>query len=585
MKKVNSLAVSVSLIVTGLLGMLGNYLFLPALNIHSSGAWGFVILLTFIGTMLYSIITMFADTNYNRTGGYFKSLLIPGCIWLVYILLVLFGSVLTNARAYSMLIDDDISIYEWKNTVENKESVKDIALMDTDTAKVFGNRTLGSLSDIVSQYNVADTYTQINYQGRPMKVALLKYAGFWKWYSNHENGIPGYVIVDPVNSTGEYVKLSEPVRYSPSEFFGHDLMRTLRRQYPCDMFGDVFFEIDESGMPYFIAPVYTTTIGLFGGKVINDVIIFDAITGDSEKISVDEAPDWIDVIYDGDYLSTRLDWWGKYQGGFLNAFFAKTGCKQTTKDNDNSTADYGYITIGNDIWMYTGVTSLADDASNIAVVMGNERTGEVRYFEVAGADENSAMGAAEGEVQQYGYKASFPSLINVNNEPTYIMVLCDDNHIVKKYAMVNMNNYSKVVVEDTQAKVFAAYAEEMGFDVSPEVEAEAENEEPIAEVTWVDVTFVVDEVQFIVNNGNTTVYVSDVEGNYYKAKFDDVWILMKPQDVVNAKYNANDANDDIITITSVTRTTNPTLDSKGNRPMEQEEEQVVQVETGIDTVE
>lgn len=427
--------------------------------------------------------------------------------------------------------------------------------MDSNTASVFGNRTLGSLSDIVSQYSVSSTYTQINYQGKPMKVALLKYESFWKWLSNNKNGIPGYVIVDPVNSSAEYKKLSEPVKYSPSEYFGRDLMRTLRFKYPSAMFGDVFFEIDENGMPYYIAPVYTTTIGLFGGKVIENVVIFDAITGNSEYISVNDAPDWIDVIFDGDYLSTRIDWWGKYQNGFWNSYFSKTGCKQTTKDNDSSTSDYGYITIGNDIWMYTGITSLANDASNIAVVMGNERTGEIRYFEVAGADENSAMGAAEGEVQQYGYHASFPSLINVNNEPTYIMVLCDDNHIVKKYAMVNMANYSRVVVEDTQAKVFAAYAEEMGFEVSEEIEAEATaNENGITdETTLIDVTFIVSDIKFIVNDGNTTVYVSDTNGKYYKSKFDDMWILVKPKDVIKAKYNEKNANDSIITITNATK--------------------------------
>lgn len=539
----------ISLIITIIIGAILNYLWLPAWNIHAFDIWIFWIILTTIFAFCCNIVKAFDDGT--------NTLLcfIPIGILTVAIVLSIIGSVFFNAKSYSKLIADDIATYNWSETIENKETVKDIALMDSNTASVFGNRTLGSLSDIVSQYSVSSTYTQINYQGKPMKVALLQYENFWKWLSNNKNGIPGYVIVDPVNSTAEYKKLNEPVKYSPSEYFSRDLMRALRKQYPSAMFGDVFFEIDEEGKPYYIAPVYTTTIGLFGGKLIKNVVIFDAITGQSEYISVDDAPDWIDVIYDGDYLSTRLDWWGKYQNGFWNSYFSKTGCKQTTKDDDSSTSDYGYITIGNDIWMYTGITSLAEDASNIAVVMCNERTGEIHYFDVAGADENSAMGAAEGEVQQYGYHASFPSLINVNDEPTYIMVLCDDNHIVKKYAMVNMANYSRVVVEDTQAKVFAAYAEKMGFDVSAELEAEVTIEDDNKEDTiLLDVTFIVNEVKFIVNDGNTIVYVSDTNGNYYKTKFDDMWILVKAKDVINAKYNEKNANDSIITITNVTKT-------------------------------
>lgn len=567
-KKFNIPAIITSLVMMLVVGALGNYLFLPAWNIHSTGLWGFFILVMLIGAITHLVVCLFSDPYEDKSAGMCMAFVVTGVIFVVYIILLIAGSTLMNAVAYSKIVDDDISVYEWNETVENKESVKDIALMDSDTAQVFGNRTLGALSDIVSQYNVSDTYTQINYKGQPMKIAMLKYADFWKWMSNHDNGIPGYVIVDPVNSTGEYIKLSEPVHYSPSECFHNDLMRTLRRNYPSAMFGDVFFEIDEEGNPFYIAPIYTTTIGLFGGKVINEVVILDAITGDCEKIDVYDAPEWIDIIFDGDYLSTRIDWWGKYQNGFWNTVFAKTGCKQTTHDDDNDTPDFGYITIGNDIWIYTGITSLVDDASNIAVIMANERTGETRYFEVAGADENSAMGAAEGEVQQYGYHASFPSLINVNNEPTYIMVLCDDNHIVKKYAMVNMANYSKVAVEDTQAKVFAAYAEEMGFKVSAEVENEAENG-PEQVVEMKDITFTIASVQFIVNNGDTTVYVNDTDGKYYKAKFDDMWILAKPTDTVTAKYNSTDTSE-IITISSINITkhapdaleptvTNPTM--------------------------
>ena len=91
-----------------------------------------------------------------------------------------------------------------------------------------------------------------------------------------------------------------------------------------------------------------------------------------------------------------------------------------------------------DVWVYTGVTSVNADESNIGFVLMNLRTGESKYYNIAGAEEYSAMSSAEGQVQNLGYRASFPSLINIKNIPTYIMVLKDNAGLVKMYALVNV---------------------------------------------------------------------------------------------------------------------------------------------------
>lgn len=542
--------------ITVIAGLILNYIFLPAWNIHAVEMWIFILFLlaVFLGVVILRLYMRKITTKPSRVEKNMQNapIAIAAVIVVFMVFAALFGSEIFNAKRYASIIAEDITEMNWEETVENKETVTDIALMDTNTASVFGNRTLGSLSDIVSQYDVSGAYTQVNLNGKPMKISLLEYESFWKWLSNKDKGIPGYVLVDPVNSTAKYVKLEEAVKYSPSEYFGRNLFRTLRRQYPAEMFGEIYFEVDESGHPYYVAPVYKTTISVFSGRKIYGAVILDAVTGEAQKLNTEDIPDWVDVVYDGNYLTERLDWWGEYSNGFWNSVFAKTGCRQTTKDGYDGTADYGYITIENDIWIYTGITSMAQDSSNIAVIMANERTGEIRYFAVAGADENSAMAAAEGEVQQYGYHASFPSLINVNGEPTYIMVLCDDNFIVKEYAMVNMDNYSKVVVESSQAKVFAAYAEEMGFEVPDKVEEELDNEENGGqeEAVLKDITFVVSEIQFIVNGGNTTVYITDENGKYYKSAFDEFWIVAKEGQKISAKYNEKYEGEAIISLAS-----------------------------------
>ena len=51
----------------------------------------------------------------------------------------------------------------------------------------------------------------------------------------------------------------------------------------------------------------------------------------------------------------------------------------------------------------------------------NKRTKETRYYQINGADESSAMGSAEGKVQEKEYVATFPILINVAERPTYFV--------------------------------------------------------------------------------------------------------------------------------------------------------------------
>ena len=69
------------------------------------------------------------------------------------------------------------------------------------------------------------------------------------------------------------------------------------------------------------------------------------------------------------------------------------------------------------------------------------------------------MKSAEGKVQQYGYTATFPYLINIQSEPTYFMTLKDSNGLVKQYAMVNVKNYNTVAVGDTLQSTLNRYLE------------------------------------------------------------------------------------------------------------------------------
>jgi hypothetical protein len=376
----------------------------------------------------------------------------------------------------------------------------------------------------------------------------LEYAGFFKYLANKSDGIPGYVKVDPVAQNADYITLNKGMVYVPSAYFQKDLMRHLRFLYPTKIFCYPHFEIDEEGQPFYIAPVINYTIGLFGGETISGAVICDPVTGDCSYYDVDEIPSWADIIFDGDLLTQQYNWYGTLSGGFFNSIMAKKGCKtctETTVDDGDDTVsmnDYGYISKDGDIWIYTGVTSVNDDSSNIGFIMVNERTAEAHYFSIAGADENSAMASAQGEVQEKGYTASFPSLINVDGQPTYVMVLKDSNGIVKLYAMVNVAQYNIVATSNSLDGCFASYRKKLdgtgstGDEDSDETNDSENNETSsigtlnageqsfLPDYTQDDIetrSFSIKNIQYVEINGNTYVYLTGNDDAIYKQRFAD----------------------------------------------------------------
>ena len=394
-----------------------------------------------------------------------------------------------------------------------------IALMDTDSAMMLGNRELGSLSEVVSQYTVSPDYVQINYRKTPQKVASLEYDGFFKWLGNRSEGVPGMVMVDPVKNSAGYMKFDEAIKYTPSAYFGEDLERKLRFSYPTKIFDSISFEVDDEGNPFYIVSCAKPQVMLFGAMDVTEVIIFNPSNGESEIYDVKDAPAWIDIVYTGNLASEKFNWQGLYSGGFFNSIIGNVGCKQATDD-------FGYVVLGDDVWYFTGVTSaVADDMSNIGFILTNARTGEYRFYSVNGAEEHSAMAAAEGEVQEKGYVASFPSLINVSGQPTYIMVLKDAAGLVKLYALVNVENYSTVATGATQSEAMSAYKKLLRQSGS------ASDNTSTATVT-------VENVRIVDISDVATVYITTEIGvlkGYLES--DEALILIKTGDKLNVEYS------------------------------------------------
>ena len=426
------------------------YITLPAINIHSSGFWLFLMGAVAVVMVIYVLRKAGKEIfTFGVASMHFSLKDYPALKWLgilFLLLLVVYGigtllsSPVINAKQCQQLMT-----VETRNFSEDIEEAdyRSIPLLDKDSAALLGDRKMGSLVDMVSQFEVADDYTQINYNNVPVRVTPLVYASPIKWLTNQRNGIPAYIRIDMTTQDTECVMLEEGIKYSKSEYFNRNLYRHIRFRFPTYIFGDqLFFEIDDNGVPYWVCPVKKFNIGLFGGETVGRVVLVNAVTGECTDYAVEDVPTWIDKVYSAELLMQLYDYYGMYQHGFFNSILGQRDCLVTTDG-------YNYLALDDDVWVYTGITSVNGDQSNVGFVLMNQRTMETRYYEVEGATELSAMSSAEGQVQNLGYRASFPLLLNIADEPTYFMALKDDAGLVKKYAMVNVQKYQWVAIGDT----------------------------------------------------------------------------------------------------------------------------------------
>lgn len=513
------------------------YFILPPISIFSAGFWIFAIIILAGAGLVFGVLDLsfLSDKKVKKkkqkknSNIYIRSnKIIPGDktgamalaskiytgiiigAVVLFILCLIISAPIFQAGNFAGVIE--VSESDFAKDMPEVSKVTDIALMDTDSAKKLGDRKLGALANVVSQFVVSESYTQINYKGKPKKVASLEYDGYFKWLGNRDTGVPGYVMVDAIDNYADYVELESGIKYTESAYFSEDLRRVLRFAYPTKIFGNISFEVDEDGKAFYIVSCMKPKAGLFGAMDVSEVIMFNPVDGSHSLLSLGEIPSWVDIVYDGNLACQKYDWKGLYSGGFFNSIIGNKGCKQTTDD-------FGYIMRDDDVWYFTGVTSITADSSNIGFILSNARTGEYKFYPVIGAEEHSAMGAAEGEVQEKGYIASFPSLVNVSGQPSYIMVLKDANGLVKLYALVNVQQYNMVATGETQSEAITAYIKTLrqnGIAVNdPDIGDDSDGDKNAE-----DFEIKIADMKYLALSGTTYVYITAEDGKVFRMEFD-----------------------------------------------------------------
>ena len=529
--------------------------FHPPINIHSVDLWMFLaifvlfpsFLVFFIFHQIYERGMGKREKNEKKSKRFKGLMVVPVIIALVGVLgaaasLTLFPG---NAEKYSTILNTEDG--DFATDIEQAD-YSTIPFIDRDSAVLLGNRTMGTMADYVSQFEISDLYSQINYRDAPVRVSPLNYADVFKWWSNHNTGIPAYVIVNMSTQDTQIVRLEDPIYYSDSDPFFNNVDRHVQLSHPFYIFGEKSFEIDDNGKPYWIYPVIDYTVGLFGGETVSRVVLCDASTGECQDLAIDEVPQWVDRAYPADLLIQQYNWSGALSGGWINSWLGQSGVKQTTPGSDGQLG-YNYIAKDDDVWVYSGVTSATADNSIIGFVLINQRTAESKFYPVAGATEESAMSSAEGQVQNLKYEATFPLLINVDNQPTYFMALKDNAGLVKKYAMIDIQRYQNVAVGDTLEETEKSYKKMLRANG-----VSTDDDSGKATKTDGTATGTISLISPVVLDGNSHYYVMlNGDGTLYDCPVANVVDIVRFKEGDSVTLTVSGGNGDVATVSAVSQ--------------------------------
>ena len=358
---------------------------------------------------------------------------IGGIILILAIGYLIIGGIASTAMFNSSTKQKMLDVEEvvFNENVPNVD-MNNLIIWDETDAIRFGEKlitekdpSLGSMYTISQEYGTLSVIDE-----KPYWLFPLEHTSFFKYIKN--KSIPGYIKVNATTGKAEFVDIEFNV--APSAFFGNDLKRVVYSKYKQYGLTDYSFEEDDEKNPKWVITAYSHKT-VFSTNEVKGVIIVDPITKDVEFYKKGEQPEWVDRVTSANIFNEQLNSWGKYVNGWWNP--SDTGKLKSTEN-------IGYVFKEGNIYFYTGITSYGGDEATTGFLIFNPRTSKGYYNRISGSTEQKAMGLMEELVQNAGYTAKYPYLININGEPTYLSTLKGNSGNVVGYALCSVKNYRAV---------------------------------------------------------------------------------------------------------------------------------------------
>lgn len=438
---------------------------------------------------------MYVDRKIVKIGGF----IILGPI--VYFLIIsLLGIPILHTDAYKEQIGE-IEVKEFTSEIQAMDT-NQLLVVDIELATKLADKKLGEKPALGSQVKLGEPTIQ-NVNGKLEWVVPLEHSGVFKWLSNLE-GTPGYIIVSATDSKDVTYVEDYKIKYQPGSFLTQNLERHIR-------FGkgitkgltDYSFELNDEGRPYWVVTTYHNTRFLNLPEATG-VIIVDAQTGEQKEYKIEEVPEWVDRIQPRSFIKQQINNRGEYINGIFNF---------SNKDKFKTSGESAVVYNNGSCYMITGITSIASDEATTGFMMINLKTKEVVQYNIGGATEEAAQKSAEGKVQNMGYQATYPIVVNVNGIPTYFMTLKDKSGLVKQYAFVSIQDYTTVGNGENAEDALKSYQQMIRDGKNPNIEDAIQQKETTGTIERIAQE----------RNNQTTVYkiITQEESNkIYKIAFD-----------------------------------------------------------------
>lgn len=481
--------VSVVLLIGAMI--LADYYFLIKINFRYYGLFFYIFLFVLLTFGLYASYRQINASDKVRL----NTFIITGMVGIVMFLIIFGGRTYFYAEEYSNLIEvSEADFIEDIQTV----NVENLPLVDKAYGYKLGQLKLGEYPGIGSEFEAGE-YSDIIYQGKQYLVAPLEYRDIFKWLNNRNTGTPGYILINKVTAVTQFVNLRETtgegLLYTPSAFFNQDLVRYAyyngMAKYKLE---NQFFEIDEEGTPYYVLQYSLPTIFINGGAKINKIAVVNATNGEINIYNPGQEPDWVESVYPDSIIFQQLDYWGALQDGWLNSIFAQRGVLQPS-DGTRVIMNEG------ELYYFTGLTSAGNDESTIGFVYSGMKTKETRLFRFPGATEDAAMDKVITLLPQNNISTSFPIPINVEDIPTYFILIKGEDGRILRYVYISVQDLELYSMSENKNEAYNNYLVKL-----------SETSDATAE----EVVGIITDIVFYVTNGNTIYWIELDNDKRYK---------------------------------------------------------------------
>ncbi|WP_233549466.1 hypothetical protein [Lysinibacillus yapensis] len=273
-------------------------------------------------------------------------------------------------------------------------------------------------------------------------IAPVEFSGFFKWFNGKTT--PGYFTMSATDSTDNPKFVKSEMAYVPSAFLNENLERHMRLQNPTLIFyGEPQLEIDEDGKPYYIRS-YGKFISARNGFDAKGIVMVDPENGNTDVLTLDEVPAFIDGAVSPESVSLQNSYFGKYVHGFWNSVFGKKDVKLPSDEGTEANVSPVFNENG-EMYYFTDFTSPKEGVdSMLGYSLTNARSGEATYYtgnlEESYMDSQGALAIIEKKFIEKEWQGEMPILYNFYGEASWLAPVLDSNGFLQNYFIVSAAN-------------------------------------------------------------------------------------------------------------------------------------------------